>query len=231
MCSPLACRDALWTSWVLNGFGDLEMTIFIGWHLRLMSKVTEGTQTDGFIWFTVWEESRHPLKTSLLLMELLPVLKENHLCNWSWRHHLVQASSCVKKNKHSSTSVCHTEIYWMLWLSDLQTEAAGFIWLHHAQAEAFMAMLLWSARVFAFVQGTCCWAGGDGWLWLCSLYQVPEWTKCSSREKRKEKKADKPFYSDSEGESGPTESADSGNSRGWWSCWSHRGTITFTSFC
>ncbi|XP_037623166.1 AP-3 complex subunit beta-2 isoform X6 [Sebastes umbrosus] len=38
---------------------------------------------------------------------------------------------------------------------------------------------------------------------------VPEWTKCSSREKRKEKKVDKPFYSDSEGESGPTESADS----------------------
>ncbi|XP_074490014.1 AP-3 complex subunit beta-2 isoform X8 [Sebastes fasciatus] len=39
--------------------------------------------------------------------------------------------------------------------------------------------------------------------------EVPEWTKCSSREKRKEKKVDKPFYSDSEGESGPTESADS----------------------
>uniref|UniRef100_A0A2I3S1N8 AP-3 complex subunit beta n=1 Tax=Pan troglodytes TaxID=9598 RepID=A0A2I3S1N8_PANTR len=39
----------------------------------------------------------------------------------------------------------------------------------------------------------------------CSL--VPEWTKCSNREKRKEK--EKPFYSDSEGESGPTESADS----------------------
>lgn len=38
--------------------------------------------------------------------------------------------------------------------------------------------------------------------------QVPEWTKCSNREKRKEK--EKPFYSDSEGESGPTESADSG---------------------
>ncbi|XP_034004960.1 AP-3 complex subunit beta-2 isoform X2 [Trematomus bernacchii] len=38
---------------------------------------------------------------------------------------------------------------------------------------------------------------------------VPEWTKCSSREKRKEKKVDKPFYSDSDGESGPTESADS----------------------
>jgi len=44
---------------------------------------------------------------------------------------------------------------------------------------------------------------------------VPEWTKCSSREKRKEKKADKPFYSDSEGESGPTESADSGDSTGF----------------
>ncbi|XP_041082947.1 AP-3 complex subunit beta-2-like isoform X5 [Polyodon spathula] len=38
--------------------------------------------------------------------------------------------------------------------------------------------------------------------------EVPEWTKCSSREKRKEK-VEKPFYSDSEGESGPTESADS----------------------
>uniref|UniRef100_A0A3P8R4R1 AP-3 complex subunit beta n=1 Tax=Astatotilapia calliptera TaxID=8154 RepID=A0A3P8R4R1_ASTCA len=38
---------------------------------------------------------------------------------------------------------------------------------------------------------------------------VPEWTKCSSREKRKEKKVEKPFYTDSEGESGPTESADS----------------------
>ncbi|XP_055969902.1 AP-3 complex subunit beta-2 [Sorex fumeus] len=37
--------------------------------------------------------------------------------------------------------------------------------------------------------------------------EVPEWTKCSSREKRKEK--ERPFYSDSEGESGPTESADS----------------------
>uniref|UniRef100_A0A8D3CPB4 AP-3 complex subunit beta n=1 Tax=Scophthalmus maximus TaxID=52904 RepID=A0A8D3CPB4_SCOMX len=44
--------------------------------------------------------------------------------------------------------------------------------------------------------------------------EVPEWTKCSSREKRKEKKVEKPFYSDSEGESGPTESADSGNCRG-----------------
>uniref|UniRef100_A0A3Q4HLB6 AP-3 complex subunit beta n=1 Tax=Neolamprologus brichardi TaxID=32507 RepID=A0A3Q4HLB6_NEOBR len=39
--------------------------------------------------------------------------------------------------------------------------------------------------------------------------EVPEWTKCSSREKRKEKKVEKPFYTDSEGESGPTESADS----------------------
>ncbi|NXM49625.1 AP3B2 protein, partial [Gymnorhina tibicen] len=38
--------------------------------------------------------------------------------------------------------------------------------------------------------------------------EVPEWTKCTSREKRKEK-VEKPFYSDSEGESGPTESADS----------------------
>uniref|UniRef100_A0A452DP44 AP-3 complex subunit beta n=1 Tax=Capra hircus TaxID=9925 RepID=A0A452DP44_CAPHI len=42
--------------------------------------------------------------------------------------------------------------------------------------------------------------------------EVPEWTKCSNREKRKEK--EKPFYSDSEGESGPTESADSGEEMG-----------------
>lgn len=47
-------------------------------------------------------------------------------------------------------------------------------------------------------------------LLLPPVRQVPEWTKCSSREKRKEKKVEKPFYSDSEGESGPTESADSG---------------------
>uniref|UniRef100_A0AAY5EGA8 AP-3 complex subunit beta n=1 Tax=Electrophorus electricus TaxID=8005 RepID=A0AAY5EGA8_ELEEL len=40
---------------------------------------------------------------------------------------------------------------------------------------------------------------------------VPEWSKCTSRKERKEKKVEKPFYSDSEGESGPTESADSGN--------------------
>ncbi|XP_072292139.1 AP-3 complex subunit beta-2 isoform X8 [Eucyclogobius newberryi] len=39
--------------------------------------------------------------------------------------------------------------------------------------------------------------------------EVPEWSKCSAREKRKEKKVEKPFYSDSEEESGPTESADS----------------------
>uniref|UniRef100_A0A2K5LLU3 AP-3 complex subunit beta n=1 Tax=Cercocebus atys TaxID=9531 RepID=A0A2K5LLU3_CERAT len=44
-------------------------------------------------------------------------------------------------------------------------------------------------------------------LYLTNSKQVPEWTKCSNREKRKEK--EKPFYSDSEGESGPTESADS----------------------
>ncbi|XP_053898883.1 AP-3 complex subunit beta-2 isoform X2 [Malaclemys terrapin pileata] len=43
---------------------------------------------------------------------------------------------------------------------------------------------------------------------LGELREVPEWTKCTSREKRKEK-VEKPFYSDSEGESGPTESADS----------------------
>ncbi|XP_066557810.1 AP-3 complex subunit beta-2 isoform X2 [Amia ocellicauda] len=43
--------------------------------------------------------------------------------------------------------------------------------------------------------------------------EVPEWTKCSSREKRKEK-VEKPFYSDSEGESGPTESADSESEMG-----------------
>uniref|UniRef100_A0A672R9Q7 AP-3 complex subunit beta n=1 Tax=Sinocyclocheilus grahami TaxID=75366 RepID=A0A672R9Q7_SINGR len=43
---------------------------------------------------------------------------------------------------------------------------------------------------------------------------IPDWSKCSSRKDRKEKKVEKPFYSDSEGESGPTESADSGNCGG-----------------
>uniref|UniRef100_A0A8C2AJ40 AP-3 complex subunit beta n=1 Tax=Cyprinus carpio TaxID=7962 RepID=A0A8C2AJ40_CYPCA len=41
--------------------------------------------------------------------------------------------------------------------------------------------------------------------------EIPDWSKCTSRKDRKEKKTEKPFYSDSEGESGPTESADSGN--------------------
>ncbi|XP_051545155.1 AP-3 complex subunit beta-2-like isoform X4 [Myxocyprinus asiaticus] len=39
--------------------------------------------------------------------------------------------------------------------------------------------------------------------------EIPDWSKCTSRKDRKEKKVEKPFYSDSEGESGPTESADS----------------------
>lgn len=50
---------------------------------------------------------------------------------------------------------------------------------------------------------------GNGHVPSALCPQVPEWTKCTSREKRKEK-VEKPFYSDSEGESGPTESADSG---------------------
>ncbi|XP_016102383.1 AP-3 complex subunit beta-2-like [Sinocyclocheilus grahami] len=43
---------------------------------------------------------------------------------------------------------------------------------------------------------------------------IPDWSKCSSRKDRKEKKVEKPFYSDSEGESGPTESADSESDSG-----------------
>ncbi|XP_050955564.1 AP-3 complex subunit beta-2 isoform X1 [Labeo rohita] len=44
--------------------------------------------------------------------------------------------------------------------------------------------------------------------------EIPEWSKCTSRKDRKEKKVEKPFYSDSEGESGPTESADSESDSG-----------------
>uniref|UniRef100_A0A671KFA9 AP-3 complex subunit beta-2-like n=1 Tax=Sinocyclocheilus anshuiensis TaxID=1608454 RepID=A0A671KFA9_9TELE len=44
--------------------------------------------------------------------------------------------------------------------------------------------------------------------------EIPDWSKCTSRKDRKEKKLDKPFYSDSEGESGPTESADSESDSG-----------------
>uniref|UniRef100_A0A8C9WQK3 AP-3 complex subunit beta n=1 Tax=Scleropages formosus TaxID=113540 RepID=A0A8C9WQK3_SCLFO len=47
------------------------------------------------------------------------------------------------------------------------------------------------------------------------VMDVPEWTKSSSREKRKEKKkVEKPFYSDSEDESRLTESADSDSNTG-----------------
>ncbi|XP_065147509.1 AP-3 complex subunit beta-2 isoform X5 [Paramisgurnus dabryanus] len=44
--------------------------------------------------------------------------------------------------------------------------------------------------------------------------EIPDWSKCPSRKDRKEKKVEKPFYSDSEGESGPTESADSESDSG-----------------
>uniref|UniRef100_A0A8C2Q4I3 AP-3 complex subunit beta n=1 Tax=Cyprinus carpio TaxID=7962 RepID=A0A8C2Q4I3_CYPCA len=44
--------------------------------------------------------------------------------------------------------------------------------------------------------------------------EIPDWSKCTSRKDRKEKKTEKPFYSDSEGESGPTESADSDSGSG-----------------
>lgn len=87
----------------------------------------------------------------------------------------------------------------------------GFNWLRHAQAETFMATLLWSAHVYAARRELVL----DLTASTVSFHQVPEWTKCSSREKRKEKKVEKPFYSDSEGESGPTESADSGNLGPW----------------
>ncbi|CAM4734004.1 unnamed protein product [Leuciscus chuanchicus] len=44
--------------------------------------------------------------------------------------------------------------------------------------------------------------------------EIPDWSKCSSRKDRKEKKVETPFYSDSDGESGPTESADSESDSG-----------------
>ncbi|XP_016322199.1 AP-3 complex subunit beta-2-like [Sinocyclocheilus anshuiensis] len=49
---------------------------------------------------------------------------------------------------------------------------------------------------------------------VTTLTSIPDWSKCTSRKDRKEKKLDKPFYSDSEGESGPTESADSESDSG-----------------
>ncbi|XP_073669354.1 AP-3 complex subunit beta-2 isoform X4 [Paramisgurnus dabryanus] len=49
---------------------------------------------------------------------------------------------------------------------------------------------------------------------VATLTSIPDWSKCPSRKDRKEKKVEKPFYSDSEGESGPTESADSESDSG-----------------
>ncbi|XP_048829268.1 LOW QUALITY PROTEIN: AP-3 complex subunit beta-2-like [Brienomyrus brachyistius] len=44
--------------------------------------------------------------------------------------------------------------------------------------------------------------------------EAPDWSKTSEKKKKKEKKAERAFYSDSEGEYGPTESANSGSSKG-----------------
>lgn len=89
------------------------------------------SETDSlFFFFQVWEDSHHSSKTSLLLMELLPVLKENHFCNWSWRHHLVLTSICVKKRKeklHTSISVC-TEFV----LLTVRSKSRSDGWLHLA---------------------------------------------------------------------------------------------------
>ncbi|XP_039525477.1 AP-3 complex subunit beta-2 isoform X8 [Pimephales promelas] len=49
---------------------------------------------------------------------------------------------------------------------------------------------------------------------VTTLTSIPDWSKCTSRKDRKEKKVEKPFYSDSDGESGPTESADSESDSG-----------------
>lgn len=99
--------------------------------------------------------------------------------------------------------------------------ASGFLWLQHITPRQRRS---WPCYCSVICPRLCFSVWGcffsrrgpaDGSLFeLCFLRQVPEWTKCSSREKRKEKKVEKPFYSDSEGESGPTESADSGNCRG-----------------
>ncbi|XP_077066279.1 AP-3 complex subunit beta-2 isoform X7 [Siphateles boraxobius] len=49
---------------------------------------------------------------------------------------------------------------------------------------------------------------------VTTLTSIPDWSKCTSRKDRKEKKVEKPFYPDSDGESGPTESADSESDSG-----------------
>lgn len=81
-------------------------------------------------------------------MDLLPLLKDNHFCNWSWRHHLVLTSVCVKKKKKYSIQALVSGLYRICCLtvrskSRSAAGMAGFIWLHYAQAEAFMAMLLY----------------------------------------------------------------------------------------
>lgn len=100
-----------------------------------------------------------------------------------------------------------------VWLLDLKADLASFGCFTARQRHS------WPRYLTVICPHLCFCLSSLRWIWLltvsfCLLCQVPEWTKCSSREKRKEKKVEKPFYSDSEGESGPTESADSGNVQG-----------------
>lgn len=134
-----------------------------------------------------------------------------HLCNWSWRHHLVLTFSSAKTKRNQKKKKMETSYgrEAQRRLASSQSVVWSAFWLLHTQADAFMATLLWSACGSAPVRRSGPQAHRVD---SAPLRQVPEWTKCSSREKRKEKKVEKPFYSDSEGESGPTESADSGNS-------------------
>lgn len=89
-------------------------------------------QTDGifflllfFFFKKVCERGKSPLlKDITSLNGTAPCVKENHFCNWSWRHHLVLTSICAKQNQtkkktHTSISVC-TEF--VVWLSDLKAD-------------------------------------------------------------------------------------------------------------
>lgn len=157
----------------------------------------------------VWsqrEEVRYPVysprssKASLLWMKQLPQLKESisatghegtTWCNYLSAHK--QTSASLLKLFSDRQTV---KQIWPLACNGCITPRQGHSWPRYCDTPAPIGGVgsLPGADCFCF----------------CSLCQVPEWTKCSSREKRKEKKVEKPFYSDSEGESGPTESADSG---------------------
>lgn len=120
-----------------------------------------------------WEESHRFSKTSLLLMEQLPVLNENHFCNWSWRHHLVLTFIYAKKKRKNSIQalVCvlnlfsdcqiSKQIWWLTWFGCI-TPRQRHSWPRYCNLPASLLLS----------EGVCHWSTAD-WLTVWTLLPLP----------------------------------------------------------